>query len=134
MTARVKARGVRDLTSAQFTLAWDPAVLKYEGQGGHGFKGLNDENFGGTATARGKLVFSWDDPGATGVTLADGVIVFTVTFTAIGSAGESSRLALVDEFAGCEAGVNFEAAPFHARNALVILRSSPLVSSWRAAR
>jgi len=130
MTARVKARGVRDLTSAQFTVAWDPAVLKYEGRAGTG-SGNERREFGGTSTARGKLVFSWDDPGAAGVTLADGVTVFTVHLPPSAAPGILPALALVDELAGCEAGVNFEAAPFRARNALVILRSSPLVSAWR---
>ena len=108
----VRVSGFTQVTSVQFTLQWDPAVLAFAGTGGYGLNGLGAGNFGTTLTNSGKLTFSWDDPDAVGVTVADGAVIFNVSFVVIGSAGSVSPLALVDVPTAREVAVNFEVATF----------------------
>ena len=80
VAARVTVSGFSQVSGAQFTLAWDPAVLRYVGTGSYGARGLSGACFGTTLTESGKLTFAWYDPEAGGVTLADGTVLFTVEF------------------------------------------------------
>jgi len=82
--------GFSQVTSAQFSLAWDPAVLRYVETGSYGLKGLSSGSFGTTLSESGKLAFAWYDPAAVGATLADGTVLFTVSFEVIGQAGSVS--------------------------------------------
>jgi hypothetical protein len=94
VAARVTASGFRQVTSAQFSLVWDPTVLRYVGTGSYGLTGLGAGCFGTGLTASGKLGFAWYDPEADGVTLADGTVLFTVSFEVIGKVGRVSAVAL----------------------------------------
>jgi O-glycosyl hydrolase len=90
----VRVSGFSQVCGAQFTLAWDPAVLRYVGTGSYGARELSAACFGTTLTESGKLTFAWYDPEAVGVTLADGTALFTVSFEVIGKAGSVSGVAL----------------------------------------
>ena len=94
VAARVTVSGFSQVSGAQFTLAWDPAVLRYVGTGSYGARGLSAACFGTTLTESGKLTFAWYDPEAGGVTLADGTVLFTASFEVIGKAGSVSGVAL----------------------------------------
>ena len=94
--ASISVSGFQKVTSAQFTLQWDPAVLRYVGTGDYGLGNLGAGSFGTQATANGNLAFSWYDMAAKGVTLADGTTIFTVSFQVVGGAATVSPLALVD--------------------------------------
>ena len=51
------------VASVQFTLQWDPAVLRFRGVGDFGLTDLANNNFGTTlATNGGKLMLSWENP------------------------------------------------------------------------
>ena len=114
VVVRVTVGGFSQVTSAQGTLTWDPAVMRYAGTEQYGVSGLGGGNFGTAQTVGGRLAFSWDDPSAQGVTLADGAVMFAVRFDLIGAKGSVSRLAFVDSVALCEAAVNFAPATFRA--------------------
>ncbi|MBT7058234.1 MAG: cadherin-like domain-containing protein [Lentisphaerae bacterium] len=101
-----------DVTSAQFTLQWDPAVLAYASTGDYGLNGVAGGSFGTTLADSGKLTFSWDDPNAMGVTVDDATVVFSVTFDAIGAGGTSSAVALVDDPTLREVTIDFESVTF----------------------
>jgi hypothetical protein len=94
VAARVTASGFSRVTSAQFSLVWDPTVLRYVGTGSYGLTGLGAGCFGTGLTASGKLGFAWYDPEADGVTLADGTVLFRVSFEVIGKVGSVSAVAL----------------------------------------
>jgi len=94
--ASILVSGFQKVTSAQFTLQWDPAVLRYVGTGDYGLGNLGAGSFGTQAASQGTLAFSWYDMAAKGVTLADGTTIFTVSFQVVGGAATVSRLALVD--------------------------------------
>jgi len=106
VTARMTVGGFAQVTSVQFTLQWDPTVLRYIGTGGFGLPGLGAGNFGTTLTNSGKLTFSWDDLSESGVTVADGTIIFTVSYVVTGSAGSTSPLALTGQPTSLEVAVD----------------------------
>lgn len=118
-TARVTISGFSQVTSAQFTLAWDPAVLRYVGVGDYGLRGLAAGSFGTPLTGSGKLTFAWYDPGGVGVTLADGTVLFTASFEVIGQAGSFSALALAGSPTVQQVSVNFALAAFGAQDGSV---------------
>jgi hypothetical protein len=92
VTIPVRATGFTSIMSCQFTVDFNASVLSYVSVQGFGLAGMNASNFGTTQTSSGKLTFLWTDPASTGVTMADTVTFFTVTFNVIGSAGQSSQL------------------------------------------
>jgi subtilisin family serine protease len=102
----VRAWGCRQMTSAQFTLEWDPAVLRYVRTGDASLRGLTASSFGLKFVPQGRLMFAWDDPTAEGVTLADGAVMFMVEFEVVGKEGSSSVLALADVPTSREASLN----------------------------
>ena len=120
VAAEITVSNFLQVTSAQFTLAWDPTVLQYEGAGDFGLGGVSEGSFGALLAQSGKLAFSWDD--GLGVTLAEHSRLFTVTFKTIGPGGSASALALVDFVTPCEVGINFAPAPFRVQNGRVTVQ------------
>ena len=114
VTVRISVRGFKDVTSAQFTLAWDPSVLRFIGTGDYGLRGVSSASFGLTRTAVGELGFAWFDPNAKGATAAEGTSIFAVTFAVIGQAGSRSALDLVSSVPALEVGVCFRDTLFQA--------------------
>ncbi len=104
------------VTTAQGTLAWNPAVLRFVSTEQYGLDGLGSGNFGKTLAPEGKLSFSWDDPNVQGVTVPNGSVMFAVRFDVIGSPGSLSPLAFVDSVAVCEASVDFVPCTFRPVN------------------
>jgi hypothetical protein len=118
-TVGVTVSGFSQVTSAQFTLNWDPAVLHYKGTGDFGLRGLSAGSFGTLLTESGKLTFVWFDPAAVGVTLADGTVLFTVSFEATGKVGAVSAVALAGSPTAEEVSVDFAVATFGAEDGSV---------------
>jgi len=87
---RLVASGFEQVTTAQFTLEWDGDELVRVEEGDFGLPGINSTSFGRSQEAEGKLTFSWDDPAATGVTVSDGTVLFSVEFALKGNAALSS--------------------------------------------
>jgi len=56
----VTLRGVRSLTSLQFTLAWDPAEAGFAGIEAGALKDLSPENLGTARAGQGLVSVSWD--------------------------------------------------------------------------
>jgi hypothetical protein len=110
VSVQVTVSGFHQVTSAQFSLAWDPAVLRYVGTGSCGLTGLSAGSFGTTLAGSGKLAFAWFDSAAVGVTLADGTVLFTANFEVIGKAGSVSAVALAGAPTAQEVSVDFALA------------------------
>jgi hypothetical protein len=119
VTVPITVSGFSQVSSAQFSLAWDPAVLRYLGTGSYGLKGLSAGSFGTAMTESGKLAFAWYDQEAVGVTLADGTVLFTVSFEVIGKPGSVSAVALAGTPTAEEASVDFGPATFKAEDGSV---------------
>ena len=90
----VTARDLTRMTSSQFTLQWDPAVLKYVDVCGFGLPGGGMDDFGTGRTGQGLLAFAWDDASGRGVNVKQANL-FWVTFAVVGSAGSRTTVAIV---------------------------------------
>lgn len=116
VTSQVRVLGFTNVTSSQFTLQWDPAVIRFQSIGNYGLPDLGTGNFGTTLTNNGKLTFSWDDPTVAGVSRANGTVIFTVSFLVVGASGSVSALSFVDTPTPREVAVNMTTANFVAVN------------------
>jgi len=93
----VQAKGFKRLLSNQYTIKWDPEVLKFKSIKDFGLPRLSQQNFGLPRAAEGLLPFVWIDQSLQGVSLEDGSTVYAICFEAIGSSGQQSQITLVEE-------------------------------------
>lgn len=85
----VKVSGFVKILSMQYTMVWDPAVLRLNGIGKFGLRGLGENNFGTHMADEGLLTFSWYDPNLRGESRKDDTVIYELCFEVIGN-GESS--------------------------------------------
>ncbi len=86
-----------DVDTMQFSLAFEPAKLKFLLPGGIqnlSLPGATNGNFGLLGVSGGQVTFSWS--AATPVTLADGETIFSLCFEIVGDPGECDQLQIVD--------------------------------------
>lgn len=93
----VQAKGFKRLLSNQYTVQWNPKVLKFKEVKDFGLPRLSQQNFGLPRASEGLLPFVWIDQSLQGVTLEDGSTVYSICFEAIGQSGQQSRITLVEE-------------------------------------
>jgi hypothetical protein len=125
----VNVSGFSQVCGAQFTLAWDPAVLRYGGTGSYGLTGLSAGCFGTALAESGKLGFVWYDPKVVGVTLADGTALFSVSFEVIGQPGSVSAVALTGSPTAQKVSVDVAGAAFGAQDGSVAVVGPGAVAS-----
>lgn len=85
------------IVSMQYTMKWDPAVLKFKEVKGFGLPGMAATNFGASAADKGLLAYSWFDANVQGITQGDGYQLYEVCFETIGESGQSSNVEFVDK-------------------------------------
>lgn len=83
-----------ELLSYQFSIAWDPTHMEWQGVNNITLPEADQSNFGFGATAAGLLFFTWDP--ATDYTLVDGTTIFQLCFTMLSQPNICDDLALVD--------------------------------------
>jgi gliding motility-associated-like protein len=88
----VNESGWDDIVSIQYALTWDETVLQYQNVANltpfiPGFNVASSFNSVGDS-----LLFSWFSPSGTGVTLANGIVLFQVCFNVIGNNGDCTDL------------------------------------------
>ena len=86
----VTARGFKKILSMQYTMVWDPAVLRLNGIDKFGLRGLGENNFGTHMAAEGKLTFSWYDPNLRGESRKDGSVIYELCFDVVGPNNSST--------------------------------------------
>ncbi len=127
----VLVNGFTQVSTAQFSLAWDPQALELVATGDYGLAGLGGDNFG--TTHLGALSFSWDDPSGGVSTLPDGSALFAVTFAAKGAAATASTVAFADAPTAREVTVNLQPGAFASQNATVTVALPPRITQTRLA-
>jgi len=90
--AYIRVAGFRKIVGAQYSMNWNPAVLRFAGIENPALNMSATENFGLSGTESGVLSFSWFDPTLSGMTLSDSTILYAIRFQAIGAANTSSTL------------------------------------------
>ncbi|MEM1320751.1 MAG: cohesin domain-containing protein [Bacteroidota bacterium] len=88
----VQACNFTDIVSAQYTMEFDPSVLRFDSVTNMNLAQLNDGAFGATNASSGLITFSWLDSLGAGVTVPSGSIIYSMCFTAVGAGGSRDTL------------------------------------------
>jgi hypothetical protein len=124
VTLYVKVKDFHEVTSVQFSMEWDPALLQFRETSDYALNGLSSGNFGTAMVNMGKLILSWDDPSSTAVTLPDGTAIFSVTFDVVTEMACVAPVHIVTNGSfQPEVAVNFELAAFRAQSGHVVVMS-----------
>ncbi len=89
---RMTAEGFEKILTMQYSMHWDPQVIKFKQVSRLNLPGLTDSNFGLNTVKEGTLTFSWYDPGFTGVSRPSDSELFTLCFEAVGKGASSTKL------------------------------------------
>lgn len=92
----VGAAGLENLANLEFTLAWDTAVVQWEGVEDIGLSGLDDADFSGEALGPGTLSFRWRAEDGQEVRSSDLIPLFTACFRVHGPEGSNSPVIITD--------------------------------------
>lgn len=92
-SANIRVAGFQEIVGTQFSMTWDPEVLRFEGIENMALSITVPDNFGLMGTESGLLTFSWFDPTLSGMNLPDSAILYAIRFQTIGDAGDNSSLA-----------------------------------------
>ncbi|WP_170110431.1 cohesin domain-containing protein [Flavilitoribacter nigricans] len=82
--------GFQDITSLQFSLAYDPGLFQFTGLQNINIPGANSSNFNSSGAGSGSLFFDWES--ATPQNLADQTSAFQLCFTPLGDPGDCTAL------------------------------------------
>ena len=88
--APIKVAGFRRIVGVQYSMNWNPEVLRYDGIVNPALNAGVPENFGLSGVESGVLTFSWYDQTLAGMTLPDSANLYLVRFQAIGALNSSS--------------------------------------------
>ena len=126
----VKASQVDRLTTAQFTLTWDPSVLQFAGTSGYNLTGMDAESFGTSRVDRGRLNVGWDDPNLHGVTVLEGQTLFIINFKVMGRQGSSSTIQISGNPTPIELSSGRNIVPTTTASGLVAVRAATPGTLW----
>ena len=82
--------GFQDITSVNFSLAYDPGLFQFTGIQNVNIPGADQSNFNSSGAGSGSIFFEWDS--ATPQSLADQTSAFQVCFTPLGEPGDCDML------------------------------------------
>jgi hypothetical protein len=91
-----RADGFFEITEGMGTIQWDPQVMDYVSAGDFGIPVLTEGSF--TRIPEGLLTFDWSADNLLGNTLANGSILFSLTFDIRGAPGDSTSVAFTNGF------------------------------------
>lgn len=92
----VSAKNFKSIVSVQYSIQWDPKVLKFKDLRGFGLPALGPENFGRHILDKGQLTHSWFDANVKGISKGDGETLYEICFETVGSAGSKSAVQIVN--------------------------------------
>jgi len=89
----VKTSDFNKILSMQYSMNWDPNVLKFKEVRAFGLPAMSKNNFGAHLTEKGILTFSWYDPNLRGMTKNGEIKLYEVCFDVIGEPGSQAQFA-----------------------------------------
>lgn len=96
----ITVKDFTDILSMEYTITWDPAVIRLERIQGLQLPELTLASFDRSDEANGNLTLTWEfnpcSPNAVGVTLPDFSSIFELCFTALGNYGEATELGITN--------------------------------------
>jgi hypothetical protein len=90
----VTAEGFAGLISMQYSIRWDPKVLRFQNVANFQLPWLSEDNFGMHITDEGVVTFVWIDNDLKGVNVNDGDELYQLCFEAVGESGQESTVTL----------------------------------------
>lgn len=119
----VKVRDFNEVVSLQYTMNWDPKVIRFKELKGFSLKDMGPNNFGAQKAAEGFIGTSWFDMDVKGITVPDQSVIYQVCFEAIGKTGTSCNI----QFSGKPVAVEIsnskgELMGFEARRAAITIQ------------
>lgn len=94
VTVLFRVEGFWEITQGMGTIQWDPHVMDYVSAGDFGIPPLDAGTF--TLIPSGKLAFDWNSNSLLGNTLADGAVLFSLTFSVRGAPGDATTVAFTN--------------------------------------
>lgn len=94
VSVTISVENFNNVTSAQFSLSWNPSVLQFTSASPNPSFPPAFAPFGDSNAGNGQLGFAWG--GNEDTTVANNTTFFTVNFNAIGAAGTSSQVNFTD--------------------------------------
>ena len=104
VTIRFRTEGFWEITQGMGTIQWDSHVADYVSAGNFGIPELNEGTF--SRIPEGMLIFDWSSNSSLGNTLADGTVLFSLTFGVRGSPGDKTSV----DFTNGWTSLHFESA------------------------
>ncbi len=93
VTVDISVRNFDSIIGMQASMLWDPAIISFfDTQESGNLPGSITFNTSSALTNTGRLTFTWNDPGATGVTLADDEIIFSIRYIINGDVADISAV------------------------------------------
>jgi len=90
-----------DILSMEYTIAFDPEVIRFTGVNNFNLNGLTIDNFDTSLAQEGIITLKWRiadcSPDAEGVTLNDETSIYQLCFSAQGAYGAATEVAIVNE-------------------------------------
>ena len=97
VTLKITALNFDSISGLQFSLGWDTNVVAYASVGNfHPSLLLSNSNFGITQTGNGFLGFAWTSALPNGNTIADGSVLFTVSFNVVATTNANTDIVFGD--------------------------------------
>ena len=121
----LKVSGFDKVTSFQFTLGWNPRLLRFQGLRHGGLTGLESSNFNLSNTSKGRLVCSWDDVSGLGQTLGDGSVLLRLQFSVVDTHSAVSPVRFLSAPAGPEITVDSVVSDAALQEGLVWIGTGP---------
>lgn len=90
--AAVTVNDFENIISMQYTLAWDPEIIRFNKIQEFGLPMFGAENFGTHLTEQGLLTSVWIDMSLEGINRSPGYTIYEICFDVIGKPGTSSVL------------------------------------------
>lgn len=128
VTMPIRASNFERVTSAQFSLQWDPAVLRFSRVERFGLPGMDSGSFSALLAREGRLAFAWDDPQGRGITLASETALFQVCFEVLGTTGTSSAVKFTASPTEPEIGVEGEPGAMSTVDGRIIVGERPVLA------
>ena len=125
--AAVRVVDFSDVQAFQFTLDWNPDHFDFVETGDFAVPGLIAGSFGHFPEL-GRLTAVWNSAAAAGESLADGSVLFSLSFRAIGPDGASSTIEFTDDPTLRFVVKSFADAPFQAVSGTLSIGRPPTIS------
>ena len=100
----ITARDFDNIIAAQYSMKWDPEVLKFKKVANYGMPNLGVNNFGTQRSDEGLLTFLWYDPNVQGVRVPNNAVIYQVCFDVVGESGDKTYFRFVDKPTSIEVG------------------------------